>query len=158
MPQFSATHDDADEQQYTKPARAGLIPYTFDSDGNPVFLLMVASNPKMGGPRPMISKGKIEGGESAMECALREAEEELGLLQRNMKTGPIHLIDEYVTLRSGAYDLSLYYCEISERWDFGPWDDETYYTVWLSLDQARAEARRDHVRFLEMVANIVTQE
>lgn len=143
--------DHEDELQYEKRPRAGLIPWLRDDKGELRFLMMVSSDPKFGGPRPMISKGKIEAGEDAFECAIREAVEELGLKRENLAATPELLTHERVTLRSGTYMLTLYSAPIYERWDFQMWCEETEYTVWMSLEEFRTEGRRDHVKFLEML-------
>lgn len=144
--------DHLDEQQYEKRARAGLIPFMRDESGDPIFLMMVSSNAKFGGPRPMLSKGKIEEGESALECAVREAEEELGLVQLNMVSAPAFLAEERVVLRSGAYHLTVYAVEIRDRWDFGKWCDETEYTEWHTLESFEEKGRKDHVKYVQQLA------
>lgn len=143
--------DELDELQYEKRARAGLIPYMRNESGELIFLMMVSSNAKFGGPRPMLSKGKIEEGESTLECAIREAEEELGLIQMNMIGRPAFLAEERVVLRSGAYLLTLYSVQIRDRWDFDKWCDETEYTVWMSLAEFREDGRKDHVKYVEQL-------
>lgn len=149
--------DHLDEQRYEKRARAGLIPWMRGEDGVPVFLMMVSSNAKFGGPRPMLSKGKIEEGETAFECAIREAEEELGLVRSNMKDTPFLLADEGVVLRSGTYQLTVYAAEIRDRWDFGKWCDETEYTLWLNREQFEQDGRKDHVKYVNMLYERVRQ-
>lgn len=144
--------DHLDEQQYEKRARAGLIPYMRNERGEIVFLMMVSSNSKFGGPRPMLSKGKIEDGESALECAIREAEEELGLVRSNMIKEPVLLAEERVVLRSGAYHLTVYSVEIRDRWDFGKWCDETEYTEWHTLESFQERGRKDHVKYVQQLA------
>jgi 8-oxo-dGTP pyrophosphatase MutT (NUDIX family) len=146
------TMDHLDELEYEKRARAGLIPYMRNEQGEPIFLMMVSTNPKFGGPRPMLSKGKIEEGETAFQCAVREAEEELGLVQLNMVSTPRLLCEERVVLRSGAYHLTVYAVEIRDRWNFEKWCDETEYTLWMTLDEFKREGRRDHVKYVEQLA------
>lgn len=143
--------DHLDEQEYEKRARAGLIPYMRDVSGELIFMMMVSSNPKFGGPRPMLSKGKIEEDETVFECAIREAEEELGLVRLNMIGQPKLLIEERVVLRSGAYHLTVYSVEIRDRWNFGKWCDETEYTEWHTLDSFKERGRRDHVKYVEQL-------
>jgi len=98
----------------------------------------------------MISKGKIERGEGVLDAALREGEEELGLKRRNIRKGSIRdLADERVVLHSGTYDLTLFSCEIIDRYDFDKWCDETEYVIWMTLEDFRDEGRRDHVKYVE---------
>lgn len=140
-----------DEEQYEKRPRAGLIPYLKGEDGVYRYLMMVSSNAKFGGPRPMISKGKIEDGEDTLECAIREAEEELGLVRENMTENPFLLADERVVLRSGAYHLTVYAAGIRDRWNFDKWCDETEFTTWMTLESFREKGRKDHVTYVEQL-------
>lgn len=151
-------YEDEQEQEYEKRPRAGLMVYTRDANGELVFLMMVSSNPKFGGAKPMISKGKIENGESEFTCAVREAEEELGLESSNLAARPMLLTRDRVVLRSGTYDLTLYYAPIRDRWDFGKWCDETDYTVWMTLQEFRESGRGDHVKYVEMLVDLIGEE
>lgn len=142
----------SDETGYEKRARAGVIPYMYCEDSKIRYLMMVSSDPKFGGPRPMISKGKIEPMEGTLEAAIREGEEELGLRRRNIREGTIRdLADERVVLHSGAYDLTLFSCEIIDRYDFGKWCDETDYILWMTLDEFKENGRKDHVKYVELL-------
>lgn len=138
-----------EEEGYEKDPRAGLIPYLREKDGSLVYLMMVASDPKFGGPRPMISKGKIEAGESPLECAVREAEEELGLKRRNLRGDFIEVYEGRIELYSCAYQLYVFGVEIQDRYDFDKWCDETEYTTWMDLESFKQKGRKDHVRFVE---------
>lgn len=140
-----------DELGYEKQPRAGLIPYTYREDGTMIFLTMIASDPKFGGPRPMISKGKIESNEDSLGAAVREAEEELGLKRENI-VGPIlEVAKERVTLYSGTYLLDVYGCRILDRYDFDKWCEETEYIQWFSLEEFAEHGRRDHYKYLQML-------
>lgn len=139
----------SDELGYEKRARAGLLPYLRTAD-TIQYLMMVSSDPKFGGPRPMISKGKIEPGEGVLDTAIREAEEELGLKRRNIRKIR-DLADERVVLHSGTYDLTLFSCEVIDRYDFGKWCDETEYILWMTLDEFREHGRKDHVKYVEQL-------
>ena len=138
-----------DESGYEKRARAGLIPFTRNVEGQLIYLMMVSSDPKFGGPRPMISKGKIESGETALEAAVREAEEELGYKQRNARGAILPIFEGRQELYSGAYHLTVFGVEIQDRYDFDKWCDETEYTIWLTLDEFKNQGRRDHIKFVE---------
>lgn len=146
---------DSDENGYEKRARAGLIPFLRGEDGELSYLMMVSSDPKFGGPRPMISKGKIEPGESKEQAAIREAEEELGFKQRNARGRIRSIADERVTLYSGAYDLAVFGVEIMDRYDFDKWCDETEYTLWMTLEDIRQNGRKDHVKYVELLEESV---
>lgn len=97
----------------------------------------------------MISKGKIEKDETTLECAIREAEEELGLLRRNLRGEIFEIFNGRVQLYSGAYHLTVYAVEIQDRYDFDKWCDETLYTEWHTLESFKEEGRRDHIKFVE---------
>lgn len=149
--------NEQDELQYEKRPRSGLIPYTYREDGTMIFLTMIASDPKFGGPRPMISKGKIEDDEDSLGAAVREAEEELGLKRENI-IGPIlEIAKERVTLYSGTYLLDVYGCQIMDRYDFGKWCEETEYIEWYSLEEFNEHGRRDHYKYLKMLQDMVLE-
>lgn len=139
--------DRTEEAGYEKRARAGLIPYIRES-GVLKYLMMVSSDPKFGGPRPMISKGKIEDGETTLQAAIREAEEELGFKLRNARGEPRLVFEGRQELYSGAYHLTVYGVEVQDRFDFDKWCSETEYILWMTLDEFRESGRRDHVKFL----------
>ncbi len=143
-------NEETGEIGYEKKARAGLIPWISEG-GEYRYLFMVASDPKFGGPRPMISKGKIEEGETPIVTALREAEEELGLKQLNLKTELEFLTEERVRLYSGTYEFSVFSVQVFNRWDFDKWCDETEYTVWMTLDEFKVQGRPDHIKYIKML-------
>lgn len=105
----------------------------------------------------MISKGKIEDGEGTLEAAIREAEEELGFEQRNVRGEYISLFSGRQELFSGAYHLTVYGVEIQDKYDFGKWCDETEYTTWMSLESFKVTGRKDHVKFLEALEEKVIE-
>ena len=144
-----------EDSGYEKKARAGLIPFMRSEDGTLRYLMMVSSDPKFGGPRPMISKGKIEIGESKRAAAIREAEEELGFRADNVRGDVLNVADERVHLLSGSYDLAVFGVEIRDERDFGKWCHETDYTTWMTLESFKIKGRKDHVKYVEMLERIV---
>lgn len=146
-----------DESGYEKLPRAGLIPFVKTPDGYQ-YLMMISSDPKFGGPRPMISKGKIEKGEDELGAAVREAEEELGLFMSNTLGEVFEIWRGRVALRSGAYNLAVFGVEILDRTHFGMWCDETLFTEWHTLESFRENGRRDHVRFVEDLERMLLQK
>lgn len=157
MTTHEAEHQDSaqDDSGYEKRARAGLIPYIRSMTGDLSYLMMRSSNPKFGGWRPMISKGKIEQNETPLEAAIREAQEELGFKMRNARGSLKQIFDGRQELYSGAYHLTVYGVEIMDRSDFDMWCDETYYTEWLTLPEFRERGRRDHIKFVEKLEEMV---
>ena len=131
--------------------RAGLVPYFIEADGTVKFLMMVSSNPRFGGPRPMVSKGKIEDGETPFEAAVREAEEELGFLKVNAAAPSFKIGDEHVYLRSTNYHLTMFAVEVQSLFNFVQWGEETKFTVWLTADEFRIRGRQDHVVFVDRI-------
>lgn len=138
--------------------KAGLIPYMYDHSGEIKMLFMVASDPKFGGPRPMISKGTIEDGETAEKAAIREAEEELGLKFKNIKGQPFEIWHDFVVLRSSQYDLTVFAVEIKDRLDFNKWDSETLYATWMTNESFQVKGRRDHKPIVQNLVNMLSMK
>ena len=132
--------------------KAGLIPYMYEN-GILKMLFMVSSNPKFGGPKPMISKGTIEAGEDELVAAIREAEEELGLKKENLKEDPFLVQREYVQLRSSEYDLAIFAAEIKDKYDFNKWCYETAFATWMSVDSFMEKGRKDHKPIVQLLVN-----
>lgn len=131
--------------------RAGLIPYIRDADGQVRFLMMVSSNPRFGGPRPMVSKGKIEDGETPFSAAVREAEEELGFVKSNAIALSYIIGDEHVWLRSTNYHLTMFAVEVGSKYNFVKWGDETKYTIWMTSEEFAARGRSDHLIYVQRI-------
>lgn len=130
--------------------KAGLIPYLYEN-GILKMLFMVSSNPKFGGAKPMISKGTIEDGELKIEAAIREAKEELGLKEENLRFEPFCVFDGYVKLKSSEYELAVYAAEINDKFMFDKWCYETLYTVWLTVDDFMEKGRKDHQEIVQLL-------
>lgn len=138
--------------------KAGFIPYMFDqSTGQLKMLFMVASDPKFGGPKPMISKGTIEEGEETLHAAIREAKEELGLKAKNLKNEPFKLWEGFVSLRTSKYDLTVYAAEIKDKTDFDKWESETLYATWMTNESFQEKGRRDHKEIVQLLVDIVQE-
>lgn len=126
--------------------RAGIIPYMIE-DGGLVMLFMRPSNPDFGGDTFQIAKGKYEEGEQALQAALREGEEELGLFSGNINQ--IHALGTFL----GRTEFFL--AEIKDKDMFGDPHFETKEVKWMPPDQFYKEGRDLHkpvvkaaVRFL----------
>jgi 8-oxo-dGTP pyrophosphatase MutT (NUDIX family) len=65
--------------------RAGLIPFYKDDDDQIYMMFMMPSDEKYGGMVFQIAKGRIDEGENPLQAAVREAVEELGVRENNIK-------------------------------------------------------------------------
>lgn len=129
----------------SKERKAGFIPYFFDKTiGKFKYLMMVSSDARFGGDKPMVSKGGQDPGETDEETALREAEEELGLVRSNVH-GCWHLCK----LSYKNYKLSIFAGEVKDVSNFVTPCYETEYTVWMTAEQFLKEGREDHYSIVE---------
>ena len=136
--------------------KSGFIPYMIDpKDGQLKMLFMVASNPKFGGPKPMISKGTIEDGEDKLTAAIREAGEELGLKEVNLKNKPFLVWEGFVSLRTSKYDLTVFAAEIKDKSDFNKWDFETLYATWMTNESFQEKGRKDHKSIVQQLVDML---
>lgn len=127
-----------------KQRKAGFIPYTFNETiGKFKYLMMVSSNAAFGGSLPMISKGGQDPGETDEETALREAEEELGLVRSNVLN--CFDVGKY---SSKNYKLVVFAGEIRDPHSFVETCYETAYTVWMTADEFLKFGRKDHHMFI----------
>ena len=132
--------------------KAGLIPYYFDHEQMRFkYLMMISSDPAFGGEKPMISKGGIEIGESEEEGALREAEEELGLIRSNLKS--FYFLKKIVERNSS---LTFFAGEVISPSNFGPFHYETGSTHWMTLDEFIRDGREDHHHLVSELENLLT--
>ena len=135
--------------------KSGIIPYFISPDGEIRMLFMVASNPRFGGPRPMISKGTIEAGEDTLTAAIREGEEELGLKRSNFKNRPFLIHEEYIELKTVQYQLAVYAVEVKDKMDFDKWDAETAFTTWMTGDSFFEKGRGDHKPIVKKLLDLL---
>lgn len=115
--------------------RAGLIPYVVE-EGKILMMFMRPSNPDFGGDEYQIAKGKVEYGETHLDAALREAQEEIGLFKGNV------LRTEEVGSFMGR--TSVFVSKIKNRDMFGEPSFETADTTWMSLDEFLENGRTLH--------------
>lgn len=133
-------------------SKAGILPYYMDGDTRK-FLFMISSDPAFGGSDPMISKGKIDAGESSLQAALREGEEELGLKRHNIVDGTLEAgWSGMVSGLDARYRMDIYICEVKSMVDFGIPHHETKETVWLDLALALKRVRASHRPIVTAIA------
>lgn len=120
--------------------RAGLLPYVVEG-GKIKFLFMKPADFRYGGDAFQIAKGKIEDGETSEIAAIREAEEELGLIRSNIDN-PI-FIGEYLGR------TSFFIARVIDKNKFNPPHFETGETIWMALDEFQHEGRYIHIPIVE---------
>lgn len=117
-----------------KDKRAGIIPYTV-TDGNLEMYFMVPSDPRYGGSAPQIAKGGVDEGETEVETAIREGEEELGLRRSNCTDKPVLV---------GIHgNITVYAVEVRSQDAFDDPHYETGETLWLTPDEFQTYGRKD---------------
>lgn len=115
--------------------KAGLIPYVIQKN-EPLFMFMVPSDPLYGGILPSIAKGMVDKGESFSEAAIREAEEELGLIKSNIVPNSFDFFwDSIVNNGTDTYRFLVYSCEVKSKDAFKAPHYETGSTHWLTAKE-----------------------
>ena len=155
--QFLTTKSD-EQPEYddsTVHIKAGIIPYIRSIGGKVEFLFMVSSDPKFGGPDPMISKGGVDPSETTQQTAKREGIEELGLKLSNMKSSLRLISDNTTKGLDNSYRMIIYACEVKSKKDFGSYHYETAYTKWMTNDQFQQTGRKEHRKIVQKAFNIV---
>ena len=123
-------------------AKVGCIPYVRRDNGDIAYLFMVPSDPQYGGTRPQIAKGNVDAGENLKQAGLREAKEELGLIESNIISTKLVWQGRPLPQR---YDMSVYVCEIRDVNKFDQPHFETGSTHWLTLEQFKVSGRGSHL-------------
>ncbi len=117
--------------QEKKQDRGGVIPYYIE-EGKILMMFMQPSDPKFGGKKFQIAKGKVEANETPQEGAFREAKEELGLFGPNVESAdPLG--------RFGT--IHVFVAKIKNPDMFGDTTNETEATAWWTPEQFQAEGR-----------------
>ena len=138
--------------------KAGLIPYVFVKS-EPLFKFMVPSDPAFGGSKPSIAKGNIDFGESCIEAAIREAEEEVGLIKSNIKNSTIQVIwpKDIVWAGNTCYSLIVYACEVKNSHDFTNPHYETGKTFWLTAKEFSEVGKNWQIPIVNRARNLIRQ-
>lgn len=136
--------------------KAGVIPYTIDEDGKVKMMFMVPSDPKFGGPNPQVAKGEIDEGENAAQAAIREGEEELGLIASNI-ADQFTLPTLTIAGLKESYKLTVVVAQVRTTHNFRSPHYETGSVHWLTLDQYRAKGRRNQIPIVEKAFEQITK-
>jgi 8-oxo-dGTP pyrophosphatase MutT (NUDIX family) len=128
--------------------RAGLIPVYTLGKGTPeqltMMLFMKPSHPHFGGPDFQIAKGLIDSGETPLEAAIREGQEELGVQEKDYDGEPI---------RVGIFNkVAVYAVWINDPVAIGKWGWETAEVAWMTHEQFMATGRDIHRPIVDITA------
>jgi 8-oxo-dGTP pyrophosphatase MutT (NUDIX family) len=109
----------------TKVYRAALVPYIIENDEiKMMFMKPAADVAEWSGDCFQLAKGKIENGETAVDAAIREAHEELGLFRGNV------ILTEEVGVFMGR--TTVFVSKVKDKDMFGLPSDETSDTTWMT--------------------------
>lgn len=120
--------------------RAGFLPYRI-VNCCVEFLFMLPADERYGGDRYQIAKGKVEEGETAQQAALREASEELGLIESNIVG--ITLIGEYLGR------TTVFAAQVMDDEAFNPFHFETKDIAWMSCEKFEKVGRELHIPIVQ---------
>lgn len=126
--------------------RAGLLPYVIEG-GELKFLFMRPADSRYGGDQFQIAKGKVEDGETTEQAAIREASEELGLVEEN--------IGNVIYLGQFLGRTSFYVAEVKDKSLFNAPHFETDITAWLTLTEYQQVGRQLHIPIVQDAARAV---
>lgn len=116
--------------------RAGFLPYRI-VNCRVEFLFMLPADERYGGDRYQIAKGKVEEGETALQAALREASEELGLIEDNIVG--LTLVGEYLGR------TTFFAAQVIDDEAFNEPHFETKDTTWMSVEEFEKVGRELHI-------------
>lgn len=129
--------------------RAGVIPYMVN-EGKIELMFMKPSDPKYGGSEFQIAKGRHEEGETALEAALREAGEELGLFSGN--------VTETHDLGTFMGRTSIFLAKIKDKDMFGDPCFETGAVTWMSPDEFETTGRDLHKPVIKAAVRLIKEK
>ena len=129
------------------PTRGALLPYYRDTDGIR-YLVQIPSDPKYGGTQWQLGKGKIDPGETAVQAAVREGFEELGIKYTNFKEEP--------KLFGIFKKVAVYIVEVIDCTDLVTPGFETLKVSWLTNDEFQQVGRDIHRYIIDSVEKSLT--
>lgn len=133
--------------------RAGMIPFFVNKDNIIEMKFMVPSDQRFGTSNPQFAKGRIEKNEIHEEAAIREAKEELGLREDNVKW--------FNYLGTFLGRTHMYICEVESKENFDEPHYETESTHWMTLEDFEERGRELHrpvIREAYLTFNVIKKE
>ena len=127
--------------------RGALLPYYRDTNVLR-YLVHIPSDPKYGGTQWQLGKGKIDPGETAIQAAVREGFEELGIEQTNFKEEP--------KLFGTFKKVAAFVVEVIDCNDLVAPGSETLKVFWLTNDEFQQVGRDIHKYIIDSVEKSLT--
>jgi 8-oxo-dGTP pyrophosphatase MutT (NUDIX family) len=118
--------------------RAGAVIF-YAANGGPLILLVKSSNPDFGGSDWQVPKGVVDGDESWQEAAIREAEEEAGLIRSNISS--INFLCDYNS-------IEIFAIQVFDPLNFNRPGYETSEVKWFTLSNAFKAIRKFQIPYL----------
>jgi 8-oxo-dGTP pyrophosphatase MutT (NUDIX family) len=128
--------------------RAGIIPFYLNDEGEIVMMFMIPSDPEFGGADFQIAKGKVDPGEQHEEAAVREGEEELGLIKSNM-ISDVHFLGKFLGR------MHIYTVQVQSPTNFNRPHYETGQVGWLTNEQFQQIGRDLHKPIVDRAENYI---
>jgi 8-oxo-dGTP pyrophosphatase MutT (NUDIX family) len=131
-----------------KPKRAGIIPYMYNEDGDVLVYCMIPSDAEYGGTSPQMAKGKTDN-LSAYDTAIKEGQEELGLIVSNINGRPKSLgVFEYSGMKQ-TDEIEVFYCEIKDKDKWGTPHYETGWSGWVNISKEFNKIRKSQQQYFK---------
>jgi 8-oxo-dGTP pyrophosphatase MutT (NUDIX family) len=126
--------------------RGGLVPFYVNKAGEVKMMFMKPADKRYGGPEFQLAKGRVDPGENPLEATLREANEELGLRESNIKW--VRKVGVFLNTHH------IYIAEVNTRNDndFDKPMYETGATKWMTEKEFISEGRKLHVPIVKACA------
>jgi 8-oxo-dGTP pyrophosphatase MutT (NUDIX family) len=120
-----------------KKLKAGIVPFYFVGN-DPHMMFMKPSDARYGGTKFQIAKGHIDRGENPLEAALRECNEELGLVESNIVW--LEKCGEFF----GNHHIYVALLRSDCPSKFEPFTDETSDVAWMNESVFVDSGRKKH--------------
>lgn len=121
----------------SKKQKAGIVPFYFVEE-EPHMMFMRPSDESYGGSKFQIAKGHIDKGENPLEAALRECNEELGLIESNI------LWLEKCDVFFGNHHIYVALLKSNSPQKFDSFTDETAEVAWMNESNFLDVGRKRH--------------
>ena len=143
------------ENYWTEP-RGGVIPY-FINDDEIEMMFYISSDPAYGGDKFQIGKGHIDKPSDIKGEAIREANEELGLKESNIKSCELAIKDNIIGM-AGTYAFYLFVAEVFNKEDFDKFGEEASEVGWLTLKKFKEIGRESQLSLVERCFDKIKKE